>query len=139
MPTQPDQAHTRAHTGPAISGRADALDDALDRLSAYDYLDGPGMAVHGPMGAEALSTLGHDDLVAAWVEDYKARHDVIAAPPTAGRLDPGNEAGWRAALGDPARLSDWATLFAGQLQDHPWPDVLASWVPTPTTYRHPAS
>lgn len=114
---------------PASSGRTDALDDALDRLSAYAYVDGPGMAVHGPMGAEALSTLGHDDLVAAWVEEYKARHEVIAAPAAVGHLDPEDEASWRPALGDPARLSDWAELFIHQLQDQRWQDVLATWAP----------
>jgi hypothetical protein len=111
------------------SRRAEVLDDALDRLSEYSYVDGPGMAIHGPMGAEALSTLGHDDLVAPWVEQYKARHPVIAAPPTSGRLDADDEGSWRPALGEPARLSDWAELFARQLQDRPWSDVLRSWVP----------
>ena len=34
------------------------MDEALDRLSAYRFTDGPGMAVHAPMGAEALTSLG---------------------------------------------------------------------------------
>jgi Questin oxidase-like len=109
--------------------RADALDDAFDRLSRYAYVDGPGLATHGPMGAEALSSLGHDDLVAPWVEQYKVRHQVIPAPSRIGRLDPGDESSWRTALGDPSRLSDWAALFAGELQDRPWPEVIAAWVP----------
>lgn len=120
---------THAPPEPASPKRADAIADALDRLSAYAYVDGPGMATHGPMGAEALSTLGHDDLVAAWVEEYKARHEVIAAPPTTDRLDPDDDGNWRSALGDPGRVSDWAELFTHQLQDQPWQDVVASWIP----------
>jgi questin oxidase-like protein len=115
--------------GVPVSTRADAIDDALDRLSAYDYTDGIGLATHGPMGAEALSTLGHDDLVAGWVEAYKARHQPIAAPSAATRLDAGDERSWRAALGDDRRLSDWADLFTRQLADEPWRDVLGAWVP----------
>lgn len=109
--------------------RADAIDDALDRLSDYSFADGPGMATHGPMAAEALCTLGHNDLVGAWVEKYKARHEAIAAPPAADRLDPDDDGSWRSALGDPARLSDWAELFREQLWDEPWQDVLQRWVP----------
>lgn len=117
MPTQTDET------------RADVVADALDRLSDYAFADGPGMATHGPMGAEALSVLGHADEVPGWVEAYKQRHDVIAAPPVIDRLDPTDPASWRPALGDPARLSDWDALFTGLLQEHPWSDVLATWVP----------
>lgn len=129
--TTPPGTGAPAPADPAPAGptRAGAIEDALDRLSAYEYADGPGMAVHGPMGAEALSTLGHDDLVAAWVEDYKVRHEPIAGPPAGARLDPDDGGSWRPALGDPARFADWADLFTHQLQDGPWPDVLASWVP----------
>lgn len=129
MQTSPDQNRPV----PAAAGddrkRRDAVDDALDRLSAYRFVDGPGMATHGPMGAEALSTLGHDDLVSAWVEGYKARHEVIPAPPAIARLDPESEASWRPALGDPQRLSDWDDLFTRALGESAWPDVLQVWVP----------
>ena len=123
----PSDAPTGATT--PHPARPDALDDALDRLSGYAYVDGAGLATHGPMGAEALSTLGHDDLVAAWVEGYKARNAPIDAPPTTTRIDPGDERDWRPALGDPARLSDWADLFTRELNDHPWQDVVGAWVP----------
>jgi hypothetical protein len=135
MKTQHDRAQAHPEPtpeptpGPASPRRAAAIDDALDRLSAYDYVDGPGMAVHGPMGAEALSALGHDDLIADWVEGYKARHQPIAAPPAATSLAADDESIWRPALGDLARLTDWAELFARQLEDRPWQDVVASWVP----------
>lgn len=109
--------------------RRDALDDALERFGVYRYVDGVGFAFHGPMGAEALSTLGHDDLVAGWAEQYKARHQPIEAPPPFGHLDAADEASWRPALGDPRRASDWAALFGAQLRDHPWPAVVRRWVP----------
>src|SRR5215471_19227580 len=91
--------------------RTDALLDALDRFDTYSYLDAPGFAFHGPMGAETLSTLRHDDLVAGWVERYKARHQPLEAPPSTARIDPGDAGAWRAALGDIARLSDWEAMF----------------------------
>lgn len=109
--------------------RTDALDDAFDRFRAYRYVDGVGFAFHGPMGAEALSTLGHDDLVAGWAEDYKARHQPIEAPPRFGPLEVADEASWRPAIGDPRRVSDWAELFGSQLREDPWPAVVRRWLP----------
>jgi hypothetical protein len=109
--------------------RTDALDDALDRFGAYRYVDGVGFAFHGPMGAEALSTLGHDDLVAGWAEDYKARHAPIDPPPQFDKVDVGDETSWRAALGDPRRASDWASAFTDQLREEPWAAVVRQWAP----------
>ena len=109
--------------------RSDALNDALDRLDGYGYLDAPGFAFHGPMGAETLSTLGHDDLVGSWVEAYKARHEALDVPATTGRIDAHDEAGWRSALGDMSRVSDWAQLFRRELAGQPWPEVLQRWLP----------
>jgi hypothetical protein len=106
------------------------VSDALDRLAGYAFVDGPGMATHGPMAAEALAVLGLPDEVAGWVERYKQRHAVIAAPPATEPLDPTDEASWRPALGDPSRLTDWDVLFTRQLADAPWEAVLAAWVPT---------
>ncbi|MPY91516.1 MAG: DUF4243 domain-containing protein [Acidimicrobiia bacterium] len=109
--------------------RLAAMEDALDRLDGFAFSDGPGMAVHAPMGAEALCSLGLDDLVPAWVEGYRARHAPIAAPARSAALDAADPADWRDALGDPARLSDWAELFSRLLQVEPWQAVLARWVP----------
>jgi hypothetical protein len=117
-------------TTTARDHRADVLDDALDRLGGYGFVDGPGMAVHGPMGAEALACLGHDDDVASWVEAYKVRHDPIPAPPAGERLDLDRDAAsWRPALGDPARLGDWRDGFRRLLAEAPWTDVLRAWLP----------
>ncbi|HEX6418696.1 MAG TPA: hypothetical protein VFZ77_09370 [Acidimicrobiales bacterium] len=112
-----------------MTTRIDALSDAHERLSGYAYVDGPGFAVHAPMGAEALSSAGYDDLVATWIEAYKASHEPIPAPPRGDAIDGRDEASWRPALGQVARASDWAVLFDRELRDEPWPSVLTRWLP----------
>ncbi|HZA75121.1 MAG TPA: hypothetical protein VE623_01890 [Acidimicrobiales bacterium] len=112
-----------------MTTRTDTLDDALDRLAGYDYQDGVGFACHGPMGAEALSSLGYDDLIPRWVESYKSKHPPIAAPPATQRIDPDDETSWRAAVGSFPRLTDWASLFTQELAEQPWPTVLRIWLP----------
>jgi hypothetical protein len=110
--------------------RQDALNDALERLEGYEYLDLPGpFACHGPMGAEALSTLGYDDLVGDWVEAYKSRHEPLDPFPTMERIDPKDEASWRGALGHVFRANDFAAMFVGELEQEPWQDVLRRWLP----------
>lgn len=121
--------HDMKPASTATSARADALAEALDRLSGYAYTDGIGMATHGPMGAEAMSALGRDDLVVDWVESYKTRHDPIAAPPPVQRLDRDDTAALMAALGDPTRVTDWAAIFAAELAEQPWGAVLRRWLP----------
>ena len=111
------------------TGRQDALNDALERLEGYEYLDLPGpFACHGPMGAEALSTLGYDDLVADWVEAYKSRHEPLDPFPTLESIDPRDEASWRGALGQVFRANDFTAMFAGELDNEPWQDVLRRWL-----------
>lgn len=112
-----------------MTTRIDALNDAHERLARYAYVDGPGLAVHAPMGAEALSSAGYDDLVAPWVEAYKATHEPLPAPPPVDAIDGGNDASWRAALGREDRVSDWAALFDHELREEPWPTVLQRWLP----------
>lgn len=103
-----------------MTTRNDALSDAHERLAAYRYVDGMGFAFHGPMGAETLSTMGHDDLVADWVEAYKARNQPLDAPPASEDIVADDEASWRSALGDPSRVTDWELLFDRQLGDSCW-------------------
>lgn len=114
---------------PSTSARQDALNDALERLSGYRFFEGIGFACHGPMGAEALSTLGYDHLVASWIENHKQTHPAIAAPPAGERIDLKVESSWRPVLGDASRISDWAAAFAEELNTQPWEDVLRRWAP----------
>jgi hypothetical protein len=113
-----------------VTSRQDALNDALERLEGYEFLDLPGpFACHGPMGAEALSTLGHDDLVGEWVELYKSRHERLDPFPTAEKIDPSDEASWRSALGQVFRAKDFAAMFVEELNQGHWQDVLRRWLP----------
>ncbi|MEV0266447.1 questin oxidase family protein [Streptomyces sp. NPDC050617] len=115
---------------PAVS-YSDALNEALERMNDLGYERGQGvdLANHGPMGAEALALLGQGDEVARWVERYRramAHHE----PPAARfSIDPADESSWRPALGEFHRAGDWEALFARQLSDDPWREVLARWWP----------
>ena len=113
-----------------MTGRQDALNDALERLEGYEYLDLPGpFACHGPMGAEVLSTLAYDDLVGGWVETYKSRHEPLDSFPTVERIDPSEEGSWRGALGQVFRANDFAAMFSESLEQESWQDVLRRWIP----------
>lgn len=109
---------------------ANAMGEAYERLAGLGYERGEAdFANHGPMAAEALSTLGFGDQVPSWVEDYKrgvAHHD---PPEPRFRLDPSDERSWREALGRFERAGDWEELFARELADRPWRDVLSTWWP----------
>lgn len=110
---------------------ADAIGEALERLDGLGFERGAqgDFANHGPMGAEALATLGFTDDVANWVESYKgamAHHEPPAARFT---IDPRAETSWREALGRFDRAGDWEQLFERELRDEPWRQVLARWWP----------
>ncbi len=103
------------------------LDGALDRLAGY----GPGLAngnfSHAPMVAEALCALGRPEAVMPWIERYQER---IAAPtsdfgPSAGA--PIRPAEWREVLGQRDRFAAWSALFADELRDRAWREVLDLW------------
>ncbi|MGK5732069.1 questin oxidase family protein [Streptomyces sp. URMC 124] len=110
---------------------SDALNDALERLDDLGYERGQGvdLANHGPMGAEALALLGHEDEVARWVERYRKAMDHHEPPAARFALDPADEASWRPALGAFDRAGDWERLFARELADAPWHEVLVRWWP----------
>lgn len=109
----------------------DALNDALERMDDLGYERGHGvdLASHGPMGAEALAALGHEDEVARWVGRYRDALDHHAPPAARFPLDPADPSSWRPALGAFDRAGDWEALFARELADAPWRDVLVRWWP----------
>jgi Questin oxidase-like len=115
----------------AYNGYADAMGDAYHRLAGLGYERGDGMdlANHGPMGAEALAVMGFGDEVAAWVEDYKRAVSHHAPPEPRFGLDPADEQSWREGLGQFDRVGDWEQLFARELMETPWRDVLNQWWP----------
>jgi hypothetical protein len=109
--------------------RQDAINDALARMCDIGFTWGPNFAEHGPMAAEAISMLGHNEAVAGWVEAYKARRSHIPAPPRCGPIDDADEAGWQSALGNPSRTSDWHDYFGRELAEKPVRHTVREWVP----------
>lgn len=100
----------------------DALDSALERLSAFGPDLCNGMTSHAPMVAEALASLGRGDAIDPWLDRY--------APlllPRRRSAAPIERAQWRAALGVEARVDDWSAWFAAALREEPWRDVVARW------------
>jgi hypothetical protein len=101
----------------------DMLDRALELLKDTGPEYGGGFANHGPMVAEALCVLGRDDAVIPWVEKYKAR---LATAPLATEKIAVHE--WKSALGDIARDADWIAFMTRELDEHPWEEVLDTWI-----------
>jgi hypothetical protein len=100
-----------------------AIDEVLDRFARTGPEFGPGLSNHGPMGAEALVTMGRADVIGGWSEWYAAR---LREHPDA--RNPIASDDWREALGDIARVGDWVALFDRELAALPWRDVLETWV-----------
>jgi Questin oxidase-like len=108
---------------PEMSRSDDTLDAALELLKDTGPEYDGGLSNHGPMVAEALCALGREDAVIPWVKRYRQR---LIDPPTATKKIPADE--WRAALGDLARDGDWSAFMQRELADHPWQEVLDTWV-----------
>lgn len=111
-----------------------AVNEALERLLHAGFFFGSrsqfrGFAMHAPMGAEALATLGFCDQVPAWVDWYATVRTISSVPEPVSAIDPGHEADWRAALGQVRRLADWAALFQHEIDDAGWRAALATWWP----------
>jgi hypothetical protein len=109
---------------------ADAIAEAYQRLAHLGYERGENdFANHGPMGAEALCTLGFGKDVASWVEIYKRRVAHHDPPEPRFALDGADEQSWREALGRFERVGDWEQRFHRELNEEPWRDVVARWWP----------
>ena len=100
------------------------MDEALEMLSSYGPSYRGGLSNHGPMTAEAFVSLGHQDSVVGWVENYRKRLEPRSAPSK--RIDATT---WREALGDVARNRDWVEWFSNELAESAWRDVVGLWVP----------
>ena len=103
----------------------DPLDGALDRLAGY----GPGLAngnfSHAPMVAEALCALGRPEAVMPWIERYQER--IVPRAPANEAEEPIHPAEWQRALGQRERFAAWSALFAAELRDRAWQEVLDLW------------
>lgn len=101
------------------------LDDALEELQSYGTNYGPHLfANHAPMVAEALASVGRSEAIASWLEGY-IKHLEPAVPASS----PVGAETWREALGDPNRFTDWTQFFRREIDNQPWRDVVARWVP----------
>ena len=100
------------------------IDEMLDLLSFASAELVNGNANHGPMAAEPLFTLGRDDAVLPWVDEYRKR--LIYRPSPALPIPPEE---WREYLGARERLGDWIELFENELSEAPWQEVVRQWVP----------
>ncbi|MBC6468372.1 DUF4243 domain-containing protein [Actinomadura alba] len=108
---------------------AEAIDDALDRMWEVGFEFGPDFAVHAPMAAETLITLGHPDVVPSWLE-LNRRQRRYTAPPAAAEPIPDDDPGaQRLALGDYRRVADWVAFFDRRLDTAPWQEVVVRWWP----------
>jgi len=99
------------------------LDAALDILSGYGPQLANGNFNHAPMVAEALCALGRPDAVIPWTLRYRER--LVVRDPAGEPIRP---AEWRTALGQRERFAAWSALFAEELCDAPWQDVVNRWV-----------
>jgi Questin oxidase-like len=98
------------------------MEPALAFLAPYGPDLRNGLTSHGPMAAEALAALGRADAVMPWLQRY--RKGLLPRPPERERIP---RDAWQAFLGHADREADWEALFADELADAPWRDVLARW------------
>src|SRR5215510_9245930 len=75
------------------------------------------------MAAEALVTLGRDDVVVAWADRY--RQKLTAMPPARAPI---TTVDWAEALGAIDRFADWVAFFRTQLVEAPWRAVFREWI-----------
>jgi hypothetical protein len=90
------------------------LDEALERFHLADLEYAGGYANHGPMGAEALESIGHQALIPAFLDLYAPR--LPPAEPGAA-LDPSELA---TARGESTRRADWVATFEARLTQSDW-------------------
>ena len=100
------------------------FDEALQLLRGTGSEVAGGVAPnHGPMAAEALATLGRDDVVVAWADRY--RRKLNAMPPS---KSPITTKDWAEALGAIDRFADWVAFFRTQVIETPWRAVFREWI-----------
>ena len=99
------------------------LEEALERFHLADLEYAGGLANHGPMGAEALESLGHQALIPAFLDLYVPR----LPPAEIGREMTEIEA--ESALGHIERRADWVATFDARLESGDWRAVLSVTLP----------
>jgi hypothetical protein len=102
----------------------DRLDEVYERLAVTGPEFDGWLSNHGPMAGDALLRMGQAERVHAWLEAYARRLEPLSRPRWSI-----SEQDWREPLGDPGRLGDWLALFACQVEERPWQELLAIWWP----------
>ncbi|MBP2582735.1 hypothetical protein J3A78_003213 [Streptomyces sp. PvR006] len=100
------------------------LDEALERLHTTGPERNGWLTNHAPMAVEALVRNGQAPTVHRWLDHYAHKLEELPPPSRPVTAD-----GWREALGDPLRITDWTRFFGRELAEHPWREVLAVWWP----------
>ncbi|ANH37139.1 hypothetical protein I601_0689 [Nocardioides dokdonensis FR1436] len=101
-----------------------SYDEALERFHHTGPEREGWLSNHGPMVAEALARLGHEDRVHRWTDGYiRGLEDV---PRGIDRID---AAAWRDPLGDPVRSGDWIDFFRAEVEQEAWATTLVRWWP----------
>lgn len=100
------------------------LDDAYARLAPYDFVFAGGFSDHGPMVVEALTQLGREHEVEAWLQQH-IRH-LDPQRPRVAAIENGT---WHGVLGNEDRASDWSDLFVRELDELSCSEVIGRWVP----------
>ena len=98
-------------------------DEALERFHRVDLEYADGLANHGPMGAEALESLGHQALIPAFTDIYAPRLQA---------REPGRAIGpeaFESCLGDIARRGDWIATYEARVLAGDWRTAIASEIP----------
>src|SRR5258705_13869507 len=108
---------------------SETLLDSLERLRGTGSEFAGFLANHGPMGAEALVTLGAGDYAPAWTTRYRRARDLEPAPGPDRPLR-GDE--WRQATGEVRLLARGGAALPRDLAQAPWGEGLAPrWPPLP--------
>ncbi|WP_406208554.1 questin oxidase family protein [Streptomyces sp. NBC_01017] len=100
------------------------FEEALERLHASGPEREGWLSNHAPMVVEALAAHGHAGAVHRWVDLYRDKLEDFPV-----RVAPVTDDNWRAALGDPRRITDWTDHYSRVLAERPWRSVLAEWWP----------
>lgn len=98
------------------------VDLALGVLEPFGPEFSGGLSNHGPMVVEALHALGHEGLIAAWVDIYTPRLvDAETGSPI-------QASAWAESQGNGA-YGDWHATFLLELREAPWRGVVGDWLP----------
>ncbi|MDH3494121.1 MAG: questin oxidase family protein [Acidobacteriota bacterium] len=103
-----------------IAVKPDPFDEALKLMAEIAPLSN-----HGPMAAEALVELGHEDRVIEFAKLYN-RYYASSYPVKTKEVTDSN---WKDAIGERTRLADWVAFFEKQTNKGDWKKVVSLWVP----------